>query len=69
MRRAVPIYVSTEVMDRLGQLPAPDVESDEAAEGSVTPSPTEEASDLNLFRDFVDSLDLSDLGGDEDGQA
>ncbi|MCB0216890.1 MAG: bifunctional nuclease family protein [Chloroflexi bacterium] len=69
VRRAVPIYVSTEVMDRLGQLPAPDVESDEAAEGSVTPSPTEEASDLNLFRDFVDSLDLSDLGGDEDGQA
>lgn len=48
VRAKVPIYVAEEVMDRAGTWPAEDIQEDRAQ--------------LSIFRDFVDTLGLDDLG-------
>ncbi len=72
VRRKVPIFVAESVMAAAGQVPAPDYDGPTARPGRAASEPASdspraeaeaEASDrLDLFRHFVDSLDLSDLG-------
>jgi hypothetical protein len=61
VRANVPIYVMENVMERAGVEPAEDEEFHEDA--VLTP---EEEEKLSVFRDFVDTLDLDDFGGEED---
>lgn len=52
VRTKSPIFVSEEVMDQAGILPEPDIVESEEKE--------EEQTDLDAFRDFVDTLDVED---------
>ncbi len=54
VRVQAPIYVDESVMDRAAITPSPDIST-----GSV---PGEEAKGLDAFRDFVEGLNLDDLG-------
>ena len=60
VRVDVPINVDDEVMEHAGQRPSAEIEGEEDDEEA-------EVSDekLNVFRDFIEGLDLDDLG-DED---
>jgi bifunctional DNase/RNase len=60
VRVKVPIFVADEVMDRAAITPENEVE----AEGPVSPSeaPTLPEGTPEVFKDFVDSLDMDDLG-------
>ena len=59
VRTGVPILVSEEVLEAAGIVPDDEVESDDSGESEVV---TEE--ELKPFRDFINQLDLDDLGGD-----
>lgn len=59
VRAKVPIYVADSVMDRAAIVPGTDATSDEAR--------SEEDDRLEVFRDFVEGLDLSDLGAEDRG--
>jgi hypothetical protein len=59
VRARVPIFVSEDVMDRAGQVPAPEAADDEEDGEERTPD------QLQVFRDFVEELDL-DLGEDSE---
>lgn len=52
VRAEAPIYADESVMDRAGILPSPDIRH----------APPSESDDLDVFRDFVDNLDLDGLG-------
>jgi bifunctional DNase/RNase len=52
VRVSVPIYAEESVLDKAGIEHAPDVRG----------APAESADSLDVFRDFVDTLDLDDLG-------
>ena len=61
VRAKVPIYVEDSVMARAAVTPDEDIESETAepeASGGVAASDDE----LSIFKDFVDTLDLDDLG-------
>ena len=51
VRAQVPIYADESVMEQGGILPSPDIRAS-----------VEDDESLDVFRDFVDSLDLDDLG-------
>lgn len=53
VRVKVPIFVNEEVMDAVGVLPEPDILEDEDAE--------EADEELDVFSDFVDTLDFEDF--------
>lgn len=53
VRVQAPIYVAENVMDTAGITPSPDIST-----GSI---PNTEQKDLDVFRDFVEGLDLDDL--------
>ena len=57
VRTGVPILVSEEVLEAAGIVPDDEVESDDSDESEVV---TEE--ELKPFRDFINQLDLDDLG-------
>ncbi len=59
VRTGVPILVSEEVLEAAGIVPDDEVESDDSGESEVV---TEE--ELKPFRDFINQLDLDDLGGE-----
>jgi len=61
VRVQVPIYVVEAVMERAGVEPSEDEELH--GEASLTP---EEEERLGVFRDFVETLDLGNLGADEE---
>lgn len=61
MRVGVPIFVAESVMDVAGQLPAADVREEGDAQAVVADAGDDS---LEVFRDFIESLDLGDL--DED---
>lgn len=52
LRASVPIFVEEDVMNKAGVTSSPEIRS----------ISTEEEGKLDAFRDFVDSLDLDDLG-------
>ncbi|MCA9922726.1 MAG: bifunctional nuclease family protein [Anaerolineales bacterium] len=56
VRVKVPIFVNESVMDEVGVLPEPDILQEEAAEEKQ-----EEGEVLDVFSDFVDSLDFDDF--------
>ncbi len=73
VRMKVPIYVDESVMEKAGIQPDDEIESDsEMVESAPTlrggespdrsEAPSEEESDLGIFKDFLNSLDLDDLG-------
>ncbi|KAA3658672.1 MAG: bifunctional nuclease family protein [Chloroflexi bacterium] len=55
VRVKVPIFVDESVMGEVGVLPEPDILQEEPAEGK------EEEEELDVFSNFVDSLDLDDF--------
>ena len=57
VRVKVPIFVAAEVMDEVGVLPEPDLLDEDA------PHKSEEASgeQLDVFSDFLDTLDFDDF--------
>ena len=56
VRVKVPIFVNESVMDEVGVLPEPDILQEEVAEEKQ-----EEGEVLDVFSDFVDSLDFDDF--------
>ena len=52
VRTSVPIYAEESVVEKAGIVSSPD----------IRPATSEEADGLDVFRDFVDSLDLDELG-------
>lgn len=60
VRLGVPILVAEHVMDRAGQLPAQEIEEGESSEPAAR-----EEDQLGVFREFVEGLDLGDIGGEE----
>jgi bifunctional DNase/RNase len=53
VRVSAPIYAEESVMEKAGIVASPEIRA-------TTPA---EAEKLEAFRDFVDTLDLDDLGG------
>ncbi len=66
VRAEVPIYVEEEVMDEAGRLPDTDVSQhvalDASVSGEVTTEELVDEEDLGAFADFIEGLDLDDLG-------
>ncbi len=60
VRSNAKIFVSDSVMEQAGITPEPGIDINTGIEENAT-SPTGDE-DLDIFRDFVDSLDLDDLG-------
>ena len=64
VRSQVPLFVSEEVMESAGQEPAPEYEleggSETEAEAGSEPSKDEEPESLDVFRDFLETLDFGD---------
>lgn len=69
VRTKVPIYVNEAVLDRAAIRPEADVEEEEAyravSADDDADAPVESGS-LSAFADFLDSLDLDDIGGEDD---
>ncbi len=57
VRVGAPIFVAEKVMEQAGITPEREI-----SEGEPEATATEEKEDLEVFRDFVESLDLDDLG-------
>lgn len=71
VRIKVPLYVAETVLDRAGIRPENDVEiSTESGSEEITaegePDSPVDARKLSAFADFLDTLDLDDLGAEED---
>ncbi len=68
VRAKVSVFVAEEVMDRAGVVPEKDIqelsEVMENEEEELEEEPSDE--DLEVFREFVEGLDLEGLGDDED---
>jgi bifunctional DNase/RNase len=68
VRIGAPIYATTDVLDRAATSPDDDDEDDETGEGSLSGTALEEtgepidAARLDIFREFVNSLDLDQEG-------
>lgn len=65
VRAGVPIYVTEAVMDRAGVEPSEEeeIEEEEPKGSKLTP---EEEEKLSIFREFIETLDLDDLGEGDD---
>ena len=56
VRVKVPVFVNKEVMDEVGVLPEPDILQEDTKEAGA-----EDPETLDLFTDFVDTLDFEDF--------
>lgn len=65
IRAKVPIYVEENVLDHAGIRPEADVEHEADNDTGEGNEPVEPGR-LSAFADFLDSLDLDDLSGDDD---
>ncbi|MBK9126039.1 MAG: bifunctional nuclease family protein [Chloroflexi bacterium] len=65
VRVRVPIFVAESVLDRAGIRPESDIEVDVEAEDVETDEPPVDTRKLSAFADFLDTLDLEDLGDDD----
>jgi hypothetical protein len=64
------IYVEESVMDRAGIMPDEEVESELPTSPAAPAAPRAAQEDrLSIFEDFVESLDLDDLDGEDDDEA
>ncbi len=64
VRAEVPIYVAESVMERAASTPDEEISETEEEEPEISPQDEHADDDLDIFADFVDTLDLDDL--DED---
>ena len=67
VRAEVPIYVAEEVMDEAGRLPDEGIAPNIIIDASTPQEQAEEdidEDDLGAFADFIEGLDLDDLGAD-----
>ncbi len=67
VRAEVPVYVAEEVMDQAGRMPDENIAPHILLESSSSQEPQEEdvdEDDLGAFADFIEGLDLDDLGGE-----
>ena len=68
VRAEVPIYVAEAVMDEAGRVPdegiAPNILMDSASSTAEALEEDVEEDDLGAFADFIEGLDLDDLGSD-----
>jgi uncharacterized protein len=63
IRAKVPIFVEDAVLDQAGMVFESESEADEAtAEARPAPAETVDESKLGVFKDFIETLDLGDLG-------
>lgn len=63
IRAKVPIYVEDAVLDQAGMVFESEGEADEAeAEARPAPAETIDESKLGVFKEFIETLDLGDLG-------
>ncbi|RME51747.1 MAG: bifunctional nuclease family protein [Caldilineae bacterium] len=63
VRTDAPIYVAEDVMDRAGMEPEEELALvDNEEEESRAPLTREEQEDLDVFRDFIEGLDIDSLG-------
>ncbi len=68
VRTGVPVFAAEEVLDRAGVSPeAAGIAGDDETNGDAEPSPADPR--LEVFRDFVNSLDRGSEGGGRDGPA
>jgi uncharacterized protein len=66
VRAGVPVFAAEEVLDRAGVSPeAAGIAGDDETNGDAEPSPADPR--LEVFRDFVNSLDRGSEGGGRDG--
>ncbi|HEC23256.1 MAG TPA: bifunctional nuclease family protein [Chloroflexi bacterium] len=70
VRLKVPIYVAESVMQRAAIEPEEEIETEADVEEDLSlesgePEEGAEGEDLGIFKDFLDTLDLDDLGDDE----
>lgn len=61
VRVKAPLFVAEEVMDNASIVPETSIE-DPALKDEAIPLTAEEEASLSAFRDFIDELDLDDLG-------
>ncbi|MDH3675540.1 MAG: bifunctional nuclease family protein, partial [Anaerolineae bacterium] len=61
VRVKAPVFVSEEVMDSASIVPETSLE-DAEFQGDAEPISAEEQESLSAFREFIDELDLDDLG-------
>ena len=62
-RAKVPIFVEDAVLDQAGMVFESEGEADEAApEGRQAPAEVIDESKLGVFKEFIETLDLGDLG-------
>ncbi|MCU0465130.1 MAG: bifunctional nuclease family protein [Anaerolineae bacterium] len=70
VRAKVPIYVAEAVLDRAGIRPEADVDEDEEytlmTDENAPDAPPVDSKRLSAFADFLDSLDLDDIPGEDD---
>ena len=66
VRADVPIFVAREVMDKAGIIPDEDIIKESEEEEKETTSEEEPVEgDLSVFKDFIEKLDLDDIGDEE----
>lgn len=69
VRAKVPIYVAEAVLDRAGIRPEEDVDEEEYAsltDENAADAPPVDSKRLSAFADFLDSLDIDDIPGEDD---
>jgi len=64
VRAKAPIFVAEEVMERAGIVPEEDMSAGIESAGRKEEEKKEEEEDLEVFRDFIEGLDLEGLGGE-----
>lgn len=64
IRAKVPIFVEDAVLDQAGMVFENEAEAEEVAQSDSKPAPAEtiDESKLGVFREFIETLDLGDLG-------
>lgn len=66
VRTEVPVYISEKVMSEAGRVPDQDIMANILEEGSETSTEDDAGSeDLGAFAEFIEGLDLGDLGAEE----
>lgn len=67
-RMRAPIMVAADVMDQAGIVPEEDISNMEAAEVDQDAVTNLEEGNLDVFEDFLQNIDLDDLGSDEEDE-
>ncbi len=66
VRTKVPVFVAEDVMDRAGVVPEKDIQETAEVEEDLDLEDEPSGEDLDVFREFVEGLDLEGLGDDDE---